>query len=330
MGESSLIDSVMPVFEAPETERFNYISKDYIRLKSEFLEQESVNDISRFENEFNVGIRSLTTEWNCRPKAFESIDSVNGYISHIHKAINFAKLSLDSASDRVAEIEMNKEANRRLTKKFNFFLNSISSILFLFIIYKYIYPDNGLLSLFLVEKEFDTIDNLGWPKFWAGVIVLFVGSMFCSMIEYIFDHYLSLNLKKKCNIKIELPDWMVVAKNDIEDLLNRIQSGKLEIIEDVERNKKLIQSIRERMIDEHFYKLSTAERIKMINAEAETARATATDLAEQHRLTEEVRLKYAKELIDLERKVKEENNQDLSDKLALVESLLSNGEIGHE
>jgi hypothetical protein len=123
--------------------------------------------------------------------------------------------------------------------------------------------------------------------------------------------------------------WGDEIQRSLEKLSEKIDRDKSELLQDAANNKNLLLKIKSASIDDYFQekasKRSLTERIEIIDAEARAATATAKTLDEQHLRTEEVRLKYAKELIDLQRQVKAEDNQDLTDKLQLLQSVLGEG-----
>jgi hypothetical protein len=135
--------------------------------------------------------------------------------------------------------------------------------------------------------------------------------------------------KKALAAPYVFPDWMIEVEDQVRSISNRFTSNRDEYYEEVRSNRQLIEKVRGRLVDDYFdekaSKRSLAERIAIIEAEVRAATATAKTLEEQHLKTEEVRLKYAKELIDLQRQVKAEDNQDLTDKLQLLQSVLGDG-----
>jgi hypothetical protein len=103
--------------------------------------------------------------------------------------------------------------------------------------------------------------------------------------------------------------------------------GKGEIFDEIEHQKFLRREKDRRELDDVFQeraiKRSSAERLAIIEAELRAGKETAKTLEEQHLNTEAIRVKYAKELIDLQRQVKAEDNQDLTDKLLLLQEVLN-------
>lgn len=109
-------------------------------------------------------------------------------------------------------------------------------------------------------------------------------------------------------------------------LRERYLLGEKEIFDELDHHKTLRRDRDRLELEDSFReKISMralAERMALIEAETRAAMTTAKTLEEQHTNTEAIRLKYARELVELQREVKAEANQDLTDKLAMVQSLL--------
>lgn len=318
MSEDSLIGKLMPVFKEPEIEGYKEIQKEVLKKEEWFSGHENPNT-TEDHADIQLRIDRIESEWGKRPQNFSSIDSANGYFMHVDNAIS----SVTSCMNEIIKKHVQRE--RYISTHFDQiglygFLNFAAGI---------------VLALNVGEDIYDNYNHRVTVEMWWVVAAYFVGNFLSKIVLSIVDIPFKKRRGRKFDNNLpELPSWIIATNNKIKLLSDRIDLAKPEIYADIEHTKKLMRKIKEEMVDDHFEglksKRSLEERIAIIEAEMERARSTAKTLEEEHRLTEAVRKRYAEELIDLERKVKEENNQDLKEKLALVESLLSNGEIGNE
>lgn len=162
-------------------------------------------------------------------------------------------------------------------------------------------------------------------------IVFFMGTILSVWASAIVTFPVFITWKKVRSKKIDkkiydLPPWMKFLDTRINSLLELLDSALQESLDEIRSNKALKFKNYSLEIEDKFNEKissrSLAERLAIIQKELDAAMATTQNLNEQHRLTEEIRLKYAKELVDIEKQVRNERNQELIDKVALVEELL--------
>jgi hypothetical protein len=171
-----------------------------------------------------------------------------------------------------------------------------------------------------------------------GIGLVFIGKAIfaCCVIGIAFQPFYFFNQisntrarKDILKMSFKEPMWMTEFPIGLENVLKLTQHSNEEMMNAVRRYKGLLAQIDSQKVDFYFdekrAQRSLQERLLIIETETNAAIATAKNLDEQHVKTEEVRLKYAKELIDLQRQVKAEDNQDLTDKLQLLQTVLGEG-----
>jgi hypothetical protein len=311
MSNNDIAELVAPVFLTPVVDGFIEISNDFKLNRIPALEtHDKVKTLEVFKEPISENIKKWSIEWNKKPKAFETVDCANNYLSEAEKSV--------FAGFQFYEL---------LVKKFHFlnkkestsFDNNTSVIEYLLML------ASGIGFSFLV---YDSVTNEAYWKIIMGCINGFgFGVIVSLVIFFIIDIPFKSIRRKKYEKNPPLPSpWILSIEEDLNSIKNRINNSKKEIYDDVDANKKLIQIIKERQIEEYFSGKASArilaERLATIQAEVEAAINTTKNLNEQHRLTEEIRLKYAKELVDIQRQVKNENNEDLFNKMTMVNDLL--------
>ena len=174
----------------------------------------------------------------------------------------------------------------------------------------------------------DWIQKLTNEEFMIGggfTILLFTLSFL--LIGWIIHRISRVISKKKQDAQPRIfPNFVAEAESRLQLSIARRDAARAEFESEVRVNQALLLDVKKRLIDDHFEdrrsNRSIAERMAIIEAEARAAASTVKTLEEQHEKTETIRLKYARELVELQREVKAEANQDLTDKLALVQGLL--------
>jgi hypothetical protein len=312
MSNNDLAEIVAPVFTTPITDEYTKISEDFKNNRTPAIETHgNPEGLIVFQEHIQKHEFSWDSAWSIKPRAFETKDIANGYLSQASKSAYSGLEFLEKLSEKW-KILYHKTKIEFNLNGFQSFLIFIAAVIATVVVELKFYKDNG--------NAFEP--NMIWAlsSFFA---VLFIGIMIFLILDLPFYFFRNRNYK---NNPPPLPSWIQDRKNEWMQRLNRIEDAKAEIYEDIEINKKLIQTIKERQIEEHFSgKASSrilAERLATIQAEVEAAINTTKNLNEQHRLTEEIRLKYAKELVDIQRQLKNENNQDLFNKMTMVNDLL--------
>jgi hypothetical protein len=239
-----------------------------------------------------------------------------------------ALLFLDAISKKIQEYELhwqneNKEQDRYVKfTDFDFFqfCRLMLFCLFCFISYK-----NGSL-------EYSRIDYLGANTWELTKVVL--EYIFLAILSVIPAHILSAIMAfipyligaswhaKKVSLKVyENPEWFLSAKKNLSILTETLKVAEIESIEKI-RNKKANESLRaEYEIKDEFGKKATDDKLRIIREELEAAIRLSKNHEEQHERTEEIRVKYAKEMTAIQKEAIQDNNKDLFDKLQVVQSI---------
>jgi hypothetical protein len=81
-----------------------------------------------------------------------------------------------------------------------------------------------------------------------------------------------------------------------------------------------------RLVDSHFRDKDTKqaiyERMQLMELEIKKTREMAKDMTEQHRITEEMRIKYAREMMELEQQLKAQSDRDLYEKMEILKKMM--------
>jgi hypothetical protein len=81
-----------------------------------------------------------------------------------------------------------------------------------------------------------------------------------------------------------------------------------------------------RLVDSHFRDKDTKqaiyERMQLMELEIKKTREMAKDVTEQHRITEEMRIKYAREMMELEQQLKAQSDRDLYEKMEALKKMM--------
>ncbi len=162
---------------------------------------------------------------------------------------------------------------------------------------------------------------------WVSAIIGFYA--FAYGFQFFIDAFLSRKAKKLVRNGFSMNKWpdFIAMEDDVILLQSKIHNLSMEATSRLDERKALEKVIKARQIDDHFEGKKSArfivERLAIIEAEAKRAIETAKNLEEEHRLTEAVRTKYEKEMIEYAKDARNTNDQAFMDKLSLVESLLS-------
>ena len=121
--------------------------------------------------------------------------------------------------------------------------------------------------------------------------------------------------------------WDSKSYYKIFDILSaRINTGKHEMFANADFNQSLLNQIKSRQVDAHFNEQQSKQllmdRMEIMKLEIEKARKITEDLTEQHRATEEIRIKYAREMMELEQQLKVQSDKDLYEKMEALKKMM--------
>jgi hypothetical protein len=117
------------------------------------------------------------------------------------------------------------------------------------------------------------------------------------------------------------PEWFLIAEKNLSILIETLQVSELESIESV-RSKRATESLRsEYKIKEEFNKSTTEDKLRIIREELEATIRLSRSQEEQHERTEEVRIKYAKEMMAIQKEAIQDNDKNLMDKLHVINAI---------
>ena len=99
-----------------------------------------------------------------------------------------------------------------------------------------------------------------------------------------------------------------------------------EIYHQIPINQRILEEIKMRLVDSHFRDKDTKqaiyERMQLMELEIKKTREMAKDMTEQHRITEEMRIKYAREMMELEQQLKAQSDRDLYEKMEILKKMM--------
>jgi hypothetical protein len=141
--------------------------------------------------------------------------------------------------------------------------------------------------------------------------------------------YKAWERKQKSEIEsrvYELPTWLKFIDAKVNGINGLIESTLNEVLSEI-RRKRDVQHKDDLLGVEDKYneKVSNrnlSERLATITAELQAAKERAKDLQDEHRLTEELRVKYAREMKEIERQSINDGNNDLMQKVDILNNLL--------
>lgn len=188
----------------------------------------------------------------------------------------------------------------------------------------------GIIGLAIIQWE----KLSGWDLFGSCSVGAIGGFILGNAIQLVIEivlmvPYKAWASKKKKEIQdktYDLPTWLKFIDKKASGISGLIDSTLNEVIAEI-RRKKYIQHTDDLLNVEDKYneKISNrnlSERLAMISAELQAAKERAKDLQDEHRLTEELRVKYAREMKDIERQSINDGNNDLLQKVQVLSDLL--------
>ena len=107
--------------------------------------------------------------------------------------------------------------------------------------------------------------------------------------------------------------------------INVLEKYKYTLLEQ-QKNISILEEIKMRLVDSHFRDKDTKqaiyERMQLMELEIKKTREMAKDMTEQHRITEEMRIKYAREMMELEQQLKAQSDRDLYEKMEILKKMM--------
>lgn len=141
--------------------------------------------------------------------------------------------------------------------------------------------------------------------------------------------YKAWEIKQKSEIEsrvYELPTWLKFIDAKVNGISVLVDSTLDEILREIRRKKDIKHKDDLLNVEDKYnQKISNrnlSERLAIITAELQAAKERAKDLQDEHRLTEELRVKYAREMKEIERQSINEGNNDLMQKIDILKNLL--------
>lgn len=158
------------------------------------------------------------------------------------------------------------------------------------------------------------------------VIVFTITTIFVAIASHVITYPFYLIHKTRAFKKIEskdnkLPEWMSDIEDALSGVLALINDAKNEAMQDVGYRKTLNAKRDGLEIQDEFDNRAIEKRLKIIREEAEAAIRASKSLEDQHERTELIRLKYAKEMAEIEKQAVQDSNNSLIDKLHMVQSM---------
>lgn len=298
---------------------FDTVTESYSRG----LEAFDVN--AGHDQKFNDAINAFENELST-PKSFSTESLAHAYFEHAKSFLELIYVRLKAVKKIYGEHSVSQVKNGYNVTDF-WLAQTLSGLVF-------------FLSLFFAYGAYVRANRL-WENSWgfdALVLIASVPAIF--LIALIVGLYVAVwislpffKLTKSAKFRnldptqFPLPNWIAPIEARLSVLSKQVEIAKSEAIDDVRHAKSLSKKKQELELEEQFHvrsaNRSLEERLALISAEIKAAKETAKTLEEQHARTEAIRLQHAKELIDLQRAVKAEANQDLTEKLAMVQALLA-------
>ncbi len=177
-------------------------------------------------------------------------------------------------------------------------------------------------------------DLFGWDFIQRLVIVFLVAAITYSLLDMLlkivfYIPYKAWERKQKFEIEsrvYELPTWLKFIDAKVNGINGLVESTLNKVVSEI-RRKRDIQHKDDLLGVEDKYneKISSrnlSERLATITAELQAAKERAKDLQDEHRLTEELRVKYAREMKEIERQSINDGNNDLMQKVDILNNLL--------
>jgi hypothetical protein len=258
----------------------------------------------------------ITNQFSSVPQVIRFFASIDQCIDRIQDRIEETRKCYQYNKQK-ADLDAIKIENTKLFKVTNFVFSGIALVFLAFTtakIFSEHWPNEPVIGILFF-----------------GLFFLVYG--FCAYAATMLISFPIYVLKIKKALENQVREKQYEEPKNIQWLLNSVghlrkltESSKQESLKRVDfaiaiEQKKALLEV-EDTFHERLTQRSTRERLSIISAELEAAKGTAKTFEEQHEKTEAVRVKYTKELIDLQRQVKAEDNQDLTQKLDLLQKAL--------
>lgn len=257
--------------------------------------------------EIKNSIKSVEKEWDNKPIDFLQRDHAQRYIDGAYNALDaikkYKEKIFQSYLSEIKELWVDKEAGV-LFFIFNFLIPSIGFAFISAFILLLIFGKSSFLTLVI------------------GVIMYLTMTVFfyARRKEKLYEKFDRLPMQKEYKSDLEDVDKMF-------DILSaRINTGKNEMFANADFNQSLLNQIKSRQVDAHFNEQQSKQllmdRMEIMKLEIEKARKITEDLTEQHRATEEIRIKYAREMMELEQQLKVQSDKDLYEKMEALKKMM--------
>lgn len=179
-----------------------------------------------------------------------------------------------------------------------------------------------------------------WSEYYADAFVkyfllsLVVASFALAALKVIlravfYIPYKAWERKQKSEIQsrdYELPTWLKFIDAKVNGINNLIESTLNEALSEIRRRKEIQHKDDLLNVEDKYNEKNSnrnlSERLATITAELQAAKERAKDLQDEHRLTEELRVKYAREMKEIERQSINDGNNDLMQKVDILNNLL--------
>lgn len=254
---------------------------------------------------------------------FETEAKATLYFKNIKDFLIVVSGARTSAIDKF--VGLKKKQNLELIKWKNFppiapidnFLDFLVFVIFILIVYDRWDNANGdeqKIMLFL---------------FSFGIAVSFLIGVKIIAWALLYFPYKTWEKNKRIEIEskqYELPTWLKFIDAKVNGINDLIDSTLNEVLTEIRRKKDIqhkddLLSVEDKY-NEKISSRNLSERLAMISAELQAAKERAKDLQDEHKLTEELRVKYAREMKDIERQSINDGNNDLLQKVQVLSDLL--------
>jgi hypothetical protein len=279
-------------------------------------------DSAKYQNDFDKAL-SLLENFVVAENEFQTEAKANLYFKNIKDFLIIVSGAKKSAIDKF--LGLKKKQDLELIKWKNFppvapidnFLDFLTFVIFTLIVYDRwdkAHGDEQTIMLFL---------------FSFGIAVLFsIGVKIIAWVLLYFP-YKTWGKNKKIEIEskqYELPTWLKFIDAKVNGINDLVDSTLNEVLTEIKRKKDIqhkddLLGVEDKY-NEKISNRNLSERLATITAELQAAKERAKDLQDEHRLTEELRVKYAREMKEIERQSINDGNNDLMQKVDILNNLL--------
>lgn len=247
-------------------------------------------------------IKNIEIEWDNKPIEFLQRDHVHKYIDEFLEKIGL----IDNFKNKVSESYIN-DLRIRFSEK--------GMIIYLMVCYFI----SAIIIAFCMGAFFHASSNDSNKILVVIIAVVISIVMTGNRNKRRFKKY-DISSSKEHQSGLEGLDQKIIK------IKNRVEVGASEMFANADFNQSLLNQIKSRQIDAHFNEQQSKQllldRMEIMKLEIEKAREMAKDMAEQHRITEEMRIKYAREMMELEQQLKAQSDRDLYEKMEALRKMM--------